>query len=94
MNIEEQAIIIPSNENVSVPQGVPVFKEESEYFEVEQIIKYKILPKNKIMLLIKWNGYDATNNTWEPLQTFYHDASELVNEYFKSKGFELICKYI
>lgn len=52
---------------MSVAQVKPCSKEDSVYFEVEQILKHKILPKNKIMLFVKWNGYDEKENTWEPL---------------------------
>jgi hypothetical protein len=84
MDIDEPAFGLPSKETLSIPQAVLAPQEESEYFEIEQIMKHKILPTNKIMLFIKWNGYDEAHNTWEPLSTFYNDASELVNEYFKS----------
>lgn len=60
---------------------------EEEYFEVEKIEKHKIEGRGEIILLIKWKGYGEQENTWEPLKLFYKDAKEVVEKYFKEKGF-------
>jgi len=36
----------------------------------------------KYELLINWEGYDSSNDSWEPLETLEQDAPEMVNEYF------------
>ena len=64
----------------------------SERYEVQHVVKHKKNKAGKVHLLIKWKGYSSAQNTWEPLESFYNDAAPLVNDYFKSKGLELVCK--
>jgi len=41
--------------------------EDKEYYEVEAIKDKRILVNGDLEYLIKWQGYDDTENTWEPM---------------------------
>jgi hypothetical protein len=64
---------------------------ENDQFEIERVIKHRDvnLKYNKKAAkhslkreyLIKWRGFDNSNNTWEPYSQICEDAPEAVEEY-------------
>jgi len=73
-----------------------VAKNKEDVFVVEKVVKHKISKKvvdkkvhHNIEVMIKWEGYAETHNTWEPLQLIFKDIPKLCIRYFKSIGIDL-----
>jgi Chromo (CHRromatin Organisation MOdifier) domain len=67
-------------------QPAPELVDGEEEYEVEAILgSRRIGPKNKTKLqyLLKWKGYSATHNTWEPAENV--DAPELLTAFYKAQ---------
>lgn len=56
--------------------------EEEELFEVEKIVDTKLNGKKRFYLL-KWKGYDHTQNTWENADNL--NCDELIEEFNKKQ---------
>jgi len=60
----------------------PKKTEEPETFEVEKLVDMKMEGRKKLYL-VKWKGYAAKHNTWEPksnLKGFEEEMAELEEE--------------
>lgn len=57
-------------------------KNESGEYEVEKIMDSKIL-KGKTKYLIRWKGWDSSDDTWEPEETL--NCPELIRKFKKAK---------
>jgi hypothetical protein len=45
----------------------PVFDtEQGQEFEVGSILKHRLTRGKKLEFLIRWKGYDVSDDTWEP----------------------------
>lgn len=55
-------------------------------------VKQRSQAASRIELLIKWEGYLSSDNTWEPLHEIFFDIRALVRKYFLKTGFKLNCK--
>nr|XP_018908704.1 PREDICTED: histone-lysine N-methyltransferase Su(var)3-9-like [Bemisia tabaci]XP_018908705.1 PREDICTED: histone-lysine N-methyltransferase Su(var)3-9-like [Bemisia tabaci] len=53
-----------------------------EEYEVEYIESHKILENNECMFFVKWIGWDASDNTWEPITNLLNCQEKLVG-YFE-----------
>ena len=53
--------------------------EKQEFFQVEKIHNHKIV-KGQKFYLIKWVGYSAKENTWEPIEHL-SNVVYMVDEY-------------
>lgn len=69
-----------SNDGVRVPPAKEGKSEE--IFEVEQILNHKTTDNN-LLLLVRWSGYDSSEDTWEPEEDLRDTAKEVVLEYYK-----------
>ena len=54
-------------------------KAEAE-FEVESVVSKRDTEEGKVEYLVKWKGYDVSDNTWEPVENL-ESSQELVNEF-------------
>ena len=54
-------------------------KAEAEY-EVESVVSKRDTEEGKVEYLVKWKGYDASDNTWEPVENL-ESSQELVDEF-------------
>ena len=61
------------------PQPPPVVVESESEYEAEEILDSKYLCKH-LFYLIKWKGYDPSNNSWEPA-SFIKNAPRLVKAF-------------
>lgn len=61
----------------SNPSGSDAESEEEDYV-VEKIVDRKV-HKGKVEYLLKWKGYDETQNTWEPKENL--ECPELIKEF-------------
>lgn len=57
----------------------PAAAGDDEMYEVERAIKKRI-KNGKVEYLLKWKGYDATQNTWEPETNVTPDVIKDFNE--------------
>ncbi|KAL4707671.1 hypothetical protein ACJJTC_014852 [Scirpophaga incertulas] len=58
------------------------FEKEEEEYEVEKIIDSKKI-KGKLHYLIRWKGYAADSDTWEPEHTV--SCPDLINKFIEEK---------
>jgi hypothetical protein len=78
-NIFHIALLEKAPNGEPAEEGIEVLPVEPEY-EVEKILEYKVNSKGEERYLIKWKGYDETENTWEP-------PTNLLNAKLKQKEF-------
>ena len=57
-------------------------KSEDEY-EVEKILNYKQV-SGRPYYLMKWKGYDTSENTWEPI-AHLNECHQKVNQYHQQQ---------
>jgi Chromo (CHRromatin Organisation MOdifier) domain len=62
------------------PEPPPDLIDGEEQYEVEQVLGTKKL-RRKLHFFIKWKGYSAAHNTWEPKENV--NAPELVKEFYQ-----------
>jgi len=66
----------------SVPDQDAVMEEEEEEYVVEKVLKHKITKKNKVEFFLKWKGFEAADNTWEPAENL--NCPDLINGYLNT----------
>ncbi len=63
------------------PDQQPVFTVDNGVeFEIDQILQHRIGARNKVQYLIRWKGYDASEDMWLP-ETELTGAQRLLNAY-------------
>merc|ERR1719245_2142056 len=60
-------------------KGMKKKKAEAEY-EVETVVSKRDTEEGKVEYLVKWKGYDASDNTWEPIENL-ESSQELIDEF-------------
>ena len=75
-------------------------KEKAPEYAVERIVNHRFAKQThgsvtfqSIEIHVKWEGYAASHNTWEPLTSIYFDVKALIRRYFREKGWELNCEF-
>ena len=58
----------------------PNLVQGNEEFEVEAILMHHLYKNRETRYLIKWKGYDTSENTWEP-ESNLSNAEEELNDY-------------
>jgi hypothetical protein len=66
-----------ANRNPAKPG--PISVEGQDEFEVEKVLNSR-LHRRKVQYLVKWVGYDDSENTWEPARNLTH-AWDLVRDF-------------
>merc|ERR1712203_1084631 len=54
-------------------------KAEAEY-EVESVVSKRETEKGEVEYLVKWKGWNASDNTWEPVENL-ESSQELIDEF-------------
>merc|ERR1711862_373152 len=54
-------------------------KAEAEY-EVESIVSKRTSEEGKVEYLVKWKGWNSSDNTWEPVDNL-QSSKELIDEF-------------
>ncbi|MBS0647573.1 MAG: DDE-type integrase/transposase/recombinase, partial [Verrucomicrobia bacterium] len=66
-------------------------KDLQEYI-VESIIDHRRDEKQQWEFLVKWKGYDASSNTWEPFENLKHNV--VLKDYLKKRKIKLSSKAV
>ena len=75
-------------DRLNVPnEGMVQAGGESDAYLVEDILNHK-LEKSSIYYLVKWQGYPAEFNTWEPLENLAKPAGGLIDRYLSNCGLD------
>ena len=61
----------------------PDLIEGSEEYEIEAILAHRKIGR-QMQYLVKWKGYDTSENTWEPIRNL-SNAEEILDEYKKRR---------
>ena len=57
---------------------------------VQQLLDHR-MDNDGLKIKVRWLGFDATHDSWEPLSTLVQDVPELVEEYLYSKRADRRC---
>lgn len=75
------SLLEPAPATIPVAKGVPGIELAEGHYVVERIMTSRYnKKKNRMEYLVKWKGYDDTENTWEPKEHFKKSPS-LLNQY-------------
>jgi hypothetical protein len=77
------SLLEPANKDTPLQRTFRYETEEEKEFEVEQILDHRDYEQIKLQeFLVKWSGYDDTENTWEPEENLRH-CKEQIQDYWK-----------
>ncbi len=55
---------------LKLSEPIVSIKMTSKTYYVEKILNHKYESNGSIKFLVKWEGYDSSSNTWEPIDSF------------------------
>jgi transposase InsO family protein len=73
------SLLEPAPENAKIATNVQIEEESEDEYEVEEILDRQRI-SGKPHYLVKWKGYDTSENTWEPIENL-RDCHQLVQQY-------------
>ena len=83
LEIDDEEVVKIKEENIYEEyDDIPMNEEHEIEFIVEKIIDKFNGPDGRVQYLIKWKGYESTENTWEPADNLH--AEELIAQFEKS----------
>ena len=71
--------LLKPTENLAVEQDL----EYENKYEVEEILDYMKI-NSQPSYLIKWKGYDESENTWEPMKNL--NCQQKIEEFHRRRG--------
>ena len=69
----------------SQPTPKAMMVNEEEEFKVDSILLHRAAGKKSLQFLVRWKGYDASFDTWEPQSNLAH-AGDTLAEYWRTHG--------
>jgi hypothetical protein len=78
------SLLEPAPKNAKIAENVEIDDDTEQEYEVEQILDDKRV-SGKPYYLMKWKGYDTSENTWEPIENLT-GCHQLVQQYCLQKG--------
>jgi transposase InsO family protein len=73
------SLLEPAPKNAPVSRNIIQIEDDTEEYEVEKILDSKVIDHENYYL-VKWKGYDTSENTWEPDQNL-NNCSRLLREF-------------
>jgi hypothetical protein len=71
-------------ENAEIATNVEIEEETKDEYEVEEILATNKI-SGKPHYLVKWKGYDTSENTWEPIEHLM-GCHQLIQQFHQEKG--------
>ena len=71
--------------NHAQPPPKAMMVDGDEEFEVDSILLHRNAGRRNLEFLIRWKGYDASFDTWEPQSNLAH-AGDVLMEYWRTQG--------
>lgn len=72
----------PAPQNAQTAENIEI--ENDDEYEVEKILKQKRV-NGQPFYLVKWKGYDTSENTWEPIANL-KGCHQAMQEYQQRRG--------
>jgi hypothetical protein len=70
-------------ENAKIAENVEINDDTEQEYEVERILNHKQVSR-KPYYLIKWKGYNTSENTWEPIKNLT-GCHRLIQQYSRTQ---------
>jgi hypothetical protein len=74
----------PAPKNATITENVEINDDTEQEYEVKQILDNKQV-SGKPYYLMKWKGYNTSENTWEPIKNLT-GCHQLVQQYYSQRG--------
>jgi hypothetical protein len=73
---QQQQQFVASVKNAHAAKAKPVFHSDEDVFEVEELLRKRIV-RGQTQYFVRWKGFDATYNTWEPEANVLFDLNKI-----------------
>jgi hypothetical protein len=77
------SLLEPAPKHALITENVEINDDTEQEYKVEQILNHKQV-SGKPYYLVKWKGYDTSENTWEPIKNLTNCAA-LIQQYSKNQ---------
>mgnify|MGYP002717984364 FL=1 len=78
------SLLEPAPKNARIAENVEINDDTEQEYEVERILDHRRI-SGKSHYLVKWEGYDTSENTWEPIENLT-GCHRLVEQYHQRIG--------
>jgi hypothetical protein len=77
------SLLEPAPKNAKIAENMEIDDDTEQEYKVKEILSHKRV-SGKPYYLVKWKGYDTSENTWEPIENLT-GCHQLIQQYC-SKG--------
>jgi hypothetical protein len=74
------SLLEPAPKNAKITENVEIDDDTEQEYEVEKILNHKRVSR-KPYYLVKWKGYNTSENMWEPIENLT-GCHQLIQQYY------------
>jgi hypothetical protein len=72
-------LLEPALKNTKITENVEINNDTEQEYKVKKILNHKQV-SGKLYYLVKWKGYNTSENTWEPIENLI-GCHQLIQQY-------------